>query len=65
MDGDGEDRPEELSLLFNKSKENPDKVITADRVKRAEGPLFRFCYEMHKYLTYILTKQTKKYRNYT
>ena len=44
MDGDGEDRPEELNLLFNKSKENPDKVITADRVKRAEGPLFKFCY---------------------
>ena len=28
MDGDGEDRPEELNLLFNKSKEHPDKVIT-------------------------------------
>ena len=49
MDGDGEDRPEELNLLFNKSKENPDKVITADRVKRAEGPLFKFCYLIHKY----------------
>ena len=65
MDGDGEDRPEELSLLFNKSKENPDKVITADRVKRAEGPLFRFCYEMHKYLTYIFTGHSIKFGNYT
>ena len=44
MDGDGEDRPEELRLLFDKSKENPDKVVTADRVKRAEGPLFQLCY---------------------
>ena len=25
MDGDGEDRPEELTSLFNKSKENPFK----------------------------------------
>ena len=26
MDGDGEDRPEELGLLFSKSKENPRKI---------------------------------------
>ena len=35
MDGDGEDRPEELNLLFNKTKEHPDKVITAERIKRS------------------------------
>ena len=28
MDGDGEDRPEELTALFNKSKENPSKTVT-------------------------------------
>ena len=49
MDADGEDRPEELNLLFNKSKEYPDKVITADRVKRSEGPLFKFCYEIEHF----------------
>ena len=65
MDGDGEDRPEELNLLFNKSKEHPDKVITGDRVKRAEGPLFRFCYETHKYMTYIFTGHSIKFGNYT
>jgi len=65
MDGDGEDRPEELNLLFNKSKENPDKVITADRVKRAEGPLFKFCYLMHKYLTFVFAGQSIKFGNYT
>ena len=27
MDGDGEDRPEELTPLFNKSKENPSKTV--------------------------------------
>ena len=64
MDGDGEDRPEELNLLFNKSKENPDKVITADRVKRAEGPLFKFCYLMHKYLTFVFAGQSIKFGNY-
>ena len=65
MDGDGEDRPEELRLLFDKSKKNPDKVVTADRVKRAEGPLFQLCYLIHKYLTYIFTGQSIKFGNYT
>ncbi len=64
MDADGEDRPEELNLLFNKSKEYPDKVITADRVKRSEGLLFKFCYKMHKYLTYIFTGHLIKFGNY-
>jgi len=65
MDGDGEDRPEELNLLFNKSKENPDKVITANRIKRAEGFLFKFCYLMHKYLTFVFAGQSIKFGNYT
>ncbi len=65
MDGDGEDRPEELRLLFDKSKENPDKVVAADRVKRAEGPLFQLCYLIHKYLTFIFTGQSIKFGNYT
>ena len=65
MDADGEDRPEELNLLFNKSKEYPGKVITADRVKRSEGLLFKFCYEIHKYLTYIFTGHLIKFGNYS
>ena len=64
MDADGEDRPEELSLLFNKSKEHHGKVITADRVKRSEGLLFKFCYLIHKYLTYIFTGRLIKFGNY-
>ncbi|WP_415300514.1 glycosyltransferase family 2 protein [Candidatus Pelagibacter sp. Uisw_134_02] len=65
MDGDGEDRPEELSLLIEKIKEYPDTVITAERVKRSEGFIFKFCYSAHKYLTLIFTGQTIKYGNYT
>ena len=40
MDGDGEDRPEELLSLIEKAKEYSDTVITADRVKRSEGVFF-------------------------
>ena len=65
IDGDGEDRPEELSLLIEKIKEYSDTVVTADRVKRSEGFIFRLCYLIHKYLTLVFTGQTIKYGNYT
>jgi len=65
MDGDGEDRPEELSLVIEKIKEYPNTVITANRVKRSEGFIFKFCYETHKYLTLVFTGQTIKYGNFT
>ena len=65
MDGDGEDRPEELCLMIEKTKQYPDIVVTADRVKRSEGFIFRFCYLAHKYLTLIFTGQTIKFGNYT
>jgi len=65
MDGDGEDRPEEIILLIEKIKEYPDIVITANRVKRSEGLIFKLCYLAHKYLTLVFTGQTIKYGNYT
>jgi polyisoprenyl-phosphate glycosyltransferase len=65
MDGDGEDRPEELSLLIEKIKDCPDEVVTANRVKRSEGFIFKFCYLAHKYLTLVFTGQSIKYGNYT
>ena len=65
MDGDGEDRPEELILLINKLKDHPDTVITADRIKRSEGFIFKFCYLFHKWLTFVFTGQTIKFGNYT
>ena len=65
MDGDGEDRPEELKLLIDKTNENSEKVITADRIKRSEGFFFKFCYLIHKYLTFIFTGKSIKFGNYT
>jgi hypothetical protein len=65
MDGDGEDRPEELGLLIEKIKNYPDLVVTANRVKRSEGIVFRFFYLAHKYLTLFFTGETIKYGNYT
>ena len=65
IDGDGEDRPEELKLFIQKVNEYPDKVITGDRVERSEGFFFKFCYLAHKYLTFIFTGQAIKFGNYT
>ena len=41
MDGDGEDRPEEIPLLINKNLEFQNKSVVAKRVKRSEGMLFK------------------------
>ena len=65
MDGDGEDRPEELTSLFNKSKENPSKTVTADRIKRSDGPFFKLLYECHKILTFVFTGKLIKFGNYS
>ena len=65
MDGDGEDRPEELTPLFNKSNENPSKTVTADRINRSEGPFFKLLYECHKILTYVFTGKLVKFGNYS
>jgi len=65
LDGDGEDRPEELGLLFTKAKENTDKVVVAERIKRSEGFLFKFFYIIHVYLTFIFTGKLIKFGNYT
>ena len=65
MDGDGEDRPEEIKSLIEKAKDYPDTVITANRVKRSEGPIFKLGYQVHKYLTYMFTGESIKFGNYT
>ena len=51
MDGDGEDRPEELKSLVNKALKEPNKSVVAKRIKRSEGLLFQMLYRFHKYLT--------------
>ena len=40
MDGDGEDRPEEIINFIEASKDSVDKSIVGERVKRSEGLLF-------------------------
>ena len=65
MDGDGEDRPEEIKLLLEKSKDYPNDIITANRIKRSESFLFKVCYEVHKIITLIFTGQNIKFGNFS
>ena len=65
MDGDGEDRPEEIKQLVDNLNYHPDKPIVGERIKRSEGIFFKFCYFIHKILTSTFTGQSIKYGNYT
>ena len=65
MDADGEDRPEELNLFFKKSQENPNMTITGNRIKRSEGIIFKFLYEIHNLLTLIFTGKLIKFGNFS
>ena len=64
MDSDGEDRPIELKLLIEKIIENPNISVVAKRIKRSEGPFFRFLYSLHKIITFVFTGQKINFGNY-
>ena len=65
MDGDGEDRPEEIKNLVEKIKENPSLSVVAKRIKRSEGFLFQTLYQLHKIITFLFTGQNINFGNYS
>ena len=65
MDGDGEDRPEEIKNFIELSVQSDDKSIIGERVKRSEGLIFKICYTFHKFLTLAFTGQSIKFGNFT
>jgi len=65
MDGDGEDRPEEIKQILDNLNYNPNKPIVGERIKRSEGIFFKFCYFMHKLILFTFTGESIKYGNYT
>ena len=64
MDGDGEDRPEEVKELILKSINFPSATITANRIKRSESEFFKLSYNLHKILTLVLTGYSIKFGNF-
>ena len=65
MDGDGEDRPQEIKDFLEKIKVYNEKTIVGERVKRSESMTFKICYQLHKIITFIFTGKSIKYGNYT
>ena len=65
MDGDGEDRPEEIKNFIQLAEQSEDKSIVGERVKRSESLLFKTCYQFHKFLTLAFTGQSIKFGNFT
>ncbi len=65
MDGDGEDRPEEIKDFLNQIKKSYDKPIVGERLKRSENFLFKVCYQIHKLITLIFTGKSIKFGNFT
>ena len=65
MDGDGEDRPEEIKNFIQLSIQSSEKSLIGERVKRSEGIIFKTCYQFHKFLTLAFTGQSIKFGNFT
>ena len=65
MDGDGEDRPEELKILINKILQDKNISVVAKRVKRSEGLIFQILYKFHKILTFIFTGKNMNFGHYS
>ena len=65
MDGDGEDKPDEIKQFVDNLSYHPYKPIVGERVKRSESLFFKFCYNTHKVLTFTFTGQAIRFGNYT
>ena len=65
MDGDGEDRPEEIKNFIELTDQVGEQSIIGERVKRSEGLFFQICYKFHKFLTLAFTGQSIKFGNFT
>jgi len=65
MDGDGEDRPEEIKEFIKSIENNPEQTLVGERVKRSETFIFKFCYFFHKIITLVFTGHSIKFGNFT
>ncbi len=65
MDGDGEDRPDEILEFIKLINDSSPEVITAVRIKRSESIIFKVCYQIHKIVTLLLSGHLVKFGNYS
>ena len=65
MDGDGEDRPEEIQNFIQLAEQSINQSIIGNRVKRSESIFFKLCYFSHKIITLVFTGHNIKFGNFT
>ncbi len=65
MDGDGEDRPEEIKEFIKTIEITPEQTVVGARVKRSEVFIFKICYFFHKIITLVFTGHSIKFGNFT
>lgn len=65
LDGDGEDKPEDITLLLNKVLENNSrKIVFAKRKRRQESLSFKLGYFIYKQVFYFFTGQKISFGNF-
>ena len=64
MDGDGEDRPEDIPRLVAALADEGVDAVVAERRKRRESRLFRGFYEIYKGLFRLLTGKVIRFGNF-
>jgi glycosyltransferase involved in cell wall biosynthesis len=65
MDADGEDKPEDVSILLDSYRAGSgSNIVVARRDKRSEGLIFRLCYSVYKIIFRILTGKTVGFGNF-
>ena len=65
MDGDGEDRPEDLAALLERIEQGGDQIVLAQRGLRSEGLGFRMSYLGYKALFRLLTGRRIDFGNFS
>ena len=65
MDGDGEDRPEEIVEFLSKIENSNGRTIVGERIKRSENLIFQICYQLHKLLNLTFAGKSIKFGNFT
>jgi polyisoprenyl-phosphate glycosyltransferase len=66
MDSDGEDDPGKIKKILNLLKINNEiKIITLNRTIRKESFIFSILYEMHLFITFLLTFNYIRFGNFS
>ena len=65
MDSDGEDRPEDIPRLIEKSTVSPNQIVFAHRAKRHESLTFRTFYKVYKAAFRLLTGKVITFGNFS